>query len=186
MSRRFMALAAVLACASAAAAQGRIKEYGRAIVQYSSPEVKAVASYGYAQQNHDSAWLLIEFAVLAKERIAVHRNEFSLLTPDERRVPLATQQQFLEDHQVITRLLQNASVWRQPLTPYFTARVQPTIAFFRRPGGLVQDSAVTNLDEVATGDLFFKSPDGTAWKAGTYRLVLNHQQAKAELPIVLK
>ena len=186
MSRRLVASSLALVCASVlVSAQARVKEYGRAIVQYSGPEVKAVASYGYSQEHHDSAWLLIEFAVVAKERIAVHRNEFTLLTPDERRVPLATQQQFLDDHQVLTPLLQNALIWRRPLDSYFTTRPQLTIRFFSKPGGLVQDTAVTNQDEVAAGDLFFKSPDG-AWKAGTYRLVLNHQQAKAELPIVLK
>jgi hypothetical protein len=61
----------------------------------------------------------------------------------------------------------------------------PTIRFFARPGSIVHDSAVSNLDEVATGDLFFTSPDGR-WASGTYRLLLSHPQAPAELPIELE
>ena len=41
------------------------------------------------------------------------------------------------------------------------------------------------ISNVATGDLLFKSPDGK-WPAGTYNLVLNHDKARAELPITLQ
>ena len=186
--RRLTALAltaAVLITSGALSAQGRIKQQGRAIVEYRSPEVTAVAAYEYSQRNHGGTWLLIEFGVQASKRIAIHRDEFSLVTPDERAVRLATQEQFLEDHQELTKLLQNAKIWRRPLHSYFRTPPQYTIRFFTTPGSVVHNSAATNLDEVAAGDLFFKSATGR-WEAGTYRLVLNHQQAKAELPITLE
>jgi hypothetical protein len=187
MPRRFLAVVLVTAAsASALSAQGRIKQHGRAIVQYTSNEVSAVASYEYAQRNHDTAWLLIEFAVQATQRIAIHRSQLTLLGPDERAYPIATQPQFLEDQQTLTRLFQNARIWRRPLDPYFASRpVVRTIRFFSAPGAVIHDSVATNLDEVAAGDLFFKSPDGK-WNPGTYRLVLNHEKAKAELPITLQ
>jgi hypothetical protein len=167
-------------------AQGRVSQQGRAIVEFRSPDVNAVAAYEYSQRNHAGQWILIEFAVQAAKRIAIHRNELSLHGPVEGRVvPLATQEQFLEDSQELNKLLQNAVVTRRPLASYFTIPPKPTIVFFSAPGRIVHDSAVTNIDEVATGDLFFKAPDGR-WPAGGYRLVLNHEQAKAELPIELK
>jgi hypothetical protein len=52
------------------------------------------------------------------------------------------------------------------------------------PGKNVHDSFVTNPDEVASGDLFFKSAGG-GWASGGYRLVMSHPDAKAELPIEL-
>jgi hypothetical protein len=188
MARRLltMTLIGVVGASTAMSAIGRIKQHGRAIVEYHSEDVVAVASYLYSQRTHDGAWLLVEFAVQATPRIAVNRNELTLLGPGERTYPLATQPQFLEDSQVLTPLLQNAAIWRRPLSDYFSSRpAVRTIHFFAAPGGgVIQDSAVTNLDEVATGDLFFKSPDGK-WSAGDYRLVLNHAKVKAELPIVL-
>jgi hypothetical protein len=128
--------------------------------------------------------LLIEFAVLAKERIEIHRNQISLLTPDERRIPLASQREFLDAQSELNQLLQNATVSRRTLGLYFVIPLQPTIQFFSFPGRIVHDTFITNQDEAAVGDLFFKSPDGR-WASGEYRLRLNHKQARAELPITL-
>ena len=165
-------------------AQARITQQGRATVQYSSPAVKAVAAYEYSRRNLSGPWLLIELAVQAKERIAIERNQISLLTPDEKKIPLATQEQFLDDQDQLRQLLQNATVTRQPLDVYFTSDLQPTIQFFSFPGRIVHDSFATNLDEVAAGDLLFKSP-GRGWAPGTYRLIISHPDARVELPIEL-
>ncbi len=179
-------LVAAVGASAAISAQGRIKQHGRAIVEYRSDEVAAIASYEYSQRNHDGAWLLIELAVQATERIAIHRNQLTLIGPDERTYPIATQPQFLEDQRTLTRLMQNASMWRRPLDGYFATRpTVQSIRFFSTSGGIISDSAVSNLDEVAMGDLLFKSPDAK-WSAGTYRLVLKHEDAKAELPITLQ
>jgi hypothetical protein len=162
----------------------RVKQLGRAIVEYRSPDVKAVAAYEYSRRNHDGEWLLVEMAVQASGRIAIERTQINLLTSDERTIPVATQQEFLDGHQMINGLLQNATVWRRPLDPYFNVRPQPTIRFFSNPGRSVQNSFVTNPDHAASGDLFFKSAGG-GWPSGLYRLMVNHPDAKAELPIEL-
>jgi len=173
-----------LLCAGEFASAQRVTQQGRAIVEYFSPQVKAVAAYEYSRRTHSGPWLPIELAVQAKPRIAIERSQITLRTPDERNVPLATQQQYLDDRETIAPLLQNATVWRRPLTPYFTSRLQPTISFFSNPGRIVHDSFVSNPDEVASGDLFFRSPDNQ-WVAGSYRLIVEHPDAKAELPIEL-
>jgi hypothetical protein len=161
-----------------------VKQLGHAIVEFRSPDVKAVAAYEYSRRNHGGEWLLIEFAAQAQKRIAIERAEIHLLTSDERRIPLASQQEFLDGHDMLNGLLQNATVWRRSMTSYFAVRPQQTIRFFSYPGRNVHDSFVTNLDETAAGDLFFRSTGG-GWPPGLYRLVVSHQDAKAELPIVL-
>lgn len=178
-------LIAVLASV-AASAQGRIKTYGRSTVEYRSKEVAAVASYEYSQRNHAGAWLLIEFAVQSTPRIAVNRRQLALIRPDEQVVGVATQPQFLDDQPTLSVLLQSATIYRRELHGFFAAPApQRTITFFSRPGGTVSDSFVTNLDEVATGNLLFKAPDGL-WPTGDYRLVLRHDKVTAELPITLE
>ena len=162
----------------------RVKQLGHAIVEFRSPDVKAVAAYEYSRRTHSGEWLLIELAVQATKRIAIERNQINLLTADERLIPLGKQQDFLEGHEMLNSLLQNASIWRRPLSSYFTVRLQPTIRFFSYPGRSVSDSFVTNQDEVASGDLFFNS-NGGGWAAGEYRLVVSHPDARAELPIEL-
>jgi hypothetical protein len=185
MNRLTMALICVgLLGASESASAQRVKQRGRAIVEYSSPQVKAVAAYEYSHRNHSGPWVLVELAVQARERIAIERAQISLRTPDERIVPLAAQQQFLEDHETINQLLQNATIWRRPLSPYFAVRPQPTIRFFSHPGRIVHNLFVSNLDQVASGDLFFKS-QGSGWPAGRYHLTISHPDAQADLPIEL-
>jgi len=182
-----LALGALLAGAVAVFAQGKVKQYGRATVEYRSDDVAVVANYDYSQKKHDGPWLLIEFAVQGRKGpIVIERTQLTLLTPGEQTVPVATQQLFLEDSELLTPLLQSASVFRRSLDDYFPSRpAQRTVNFFSRPGGIVHDSVMTHPDEVATGSLLFKAPNGT-WREGAYRLVLNHDNAKAELPITLQ
>ena len=190
--RRFtvLALLGVLWASGSALGQQQqpppqLRQLGRAMIEYRSRTINAVAAYEYSRVNHKGAWLLVELAVLARERIAIDRDQISLLTPKEEVIPVATQREFLADHQAINQLLQNATVSRRPLGLYFTARLYPTIQFFALPGRVVHDSFITNRDEVATGDVFFKSPTGT-WEAGTYILRINHPEAQAQLPLTLE
>jgi hypothetical protein len=172
-----------LLIASQLVAAQRVKQLGRSIVEFRSPDVKVVAAYEYSRRSHSGEWLLVELAVQATKRIAIERSQISVLTADERTIPLGKQEEFLDGHEMLSGLLQNASIWRRPLSPYFSTRLAPTIRFFSHPGKNVHNSFVTNPDEVAAGDLFFKS--GAGWASGAYRLVLNHPDAKAELPIEL-
>ena len=182
-----LALTVLLAGAIALSAQGKIKQYGRATVEYRSDDVAVVANYDYSQKQHDGPWLLIDVAVQARKGpIVIERNELTLRTADEQTIPLATQQLFLQDSEALTPLLQSATIFRRSLDDYFPSRpAHRTVNFFSRPGGLVHDSVMTHPDEVATGSLLFKSPKGN-WPEGSYRLVLNHDKAKAELPIMLQ
>ena len=110
----------------------RVNQLGHAIVEFRSADVKAVAAYEYSRRNHSGEWLLVELAIQSKDRIAIERDQISLLTPGERMIPLASQQEFLDGHLMLNGLLQNASVWRRPLDSYFNVRPQPTI----RSGGI--------------------------------------------------
>jgi len=187
MFRRSTALVlSVIAGTMVLAAQGRVKQYGRATVEYRSDDVSVVANYDYAQKNHAGPWLLIDVAVQGRRPIVIQRTELKLRTTDERIIPLATQQLFLEDAAKLTPLFQNATIFRRSLDDYFPSRPsQRTVNFFAPPGGLVMDSVMTHVDEVAAGSLLFKAADGK-WPEGTYRLVLDHEKAKADLPITLQ
>jgi len=182
-----LALVAMLGATIAVSAQGKVKQYGRATVEYRSDEVAAVANYDYSQKNHQGPWLLVGFAVQGRKGpIVIRREDLTLRAPDERTIPMATQQMYLQDSTLLTPLMQNASIWARALDDYFPSRpAQRTVNFFTRPGGIVHDSVMTHPDEVATGDLLFKAPDGK-WLEGTYRLVLNNDKARAELPITLQ
>ena len=164
------------------------KPNGRATVEYRDEKVQAVAIYDYSQRNHDGAWLLVQIGVALRERGAVTRESFSVVMPDGRAVPLATQEQFLADSAQITKLRQNARMFEQPVLNYFPKSADGEyLRWFALPGeGTVRHPAIVPSEHgVVIGDLYFKSPT-LRWDDGTYRLVFNDEKGRAELPIRLE
>ena len=166
----------------------RTKSYGRATVQYRDDRVQAVAIYDYAQNHHDGPWLLVQMGVALTDRGPVKRDQFSIVMPGGRTVPLATQQQFLADAPRITQLRQNAGIFERPLLNYFPkSATGEAIRWFALPGeGTVREPAIVPSEHgVVLGDLYFKSPT-LRWEKGTHRLVFANEKARAELPIRLE
>jgi len=164
------------------------KPNDRATVVYKDEKVLAVAIYDYSQRNHDGAWLLVQIGVALSERGAVKRDSFSVMMPDGRVVPLATQEQFLADSPQITKLRQNAKIFERPVLPYFPKSADGEfIRWFALPGeGTVRNPAVIPSEHgVVIGDLYFKSTT-LRWDSGTYRLVFDNEKGHAELPIRLE
>jgi hypothetical protein len=164
------------------------KPNGRATVEYKDDKVQAVAIYDYSQRNHDGAWLLVQIGVALRERGALKRDSFSLVMPDGRAVPLAMQEQFLEDAAEIVKLRQNASIFKRPVLIYFPKSADgESLRWFALPGeGTVRDTAIVPSEHgVVLGDLYFKSPT-RRWDDGTYRLVFDDEKGHAELPIRLE
>ena len=166
----------------------RTKSYGRATIQYEDDRVKAVAIYDYSQRNHNQPWLLLQFGVAIHERAVIGRESFHLVTPGGRSVPLATQQQFLDDAARIHQFRQNASNFYRAIDSYFPkSAIRDAMRWVALPGeGLVREPVVIPEEQgVAIGDLYFKSPT-LRWESGTHRLVFEHEKGHAELPIRLE
>jgi hypothetical protein len=164
------------------------KPNGRATVEYKDEKVQAVAIYDYSQRNHDVAWLLVQIGVALSDRGAVKRDSFTVVMPGGRVVPLATQEQFLADSQVITKLRQNARIFQREVIGFFPKSADGEfIRWFALPGeGTVRNPAIIPSEHgVVIGDLYFKSPT-LRWDAGTYRLVFDNDKGHAELPIRLE
>lgn len=166
----------------------RTKSMGRATTEYRDDRVHAVVVYDYSQRNHEGAWLLVQAGVAVQQRTTVKRENFSIVMPDGRQVPLATQEQFLADSAAITRLRQNASIFRREVKTYFPAsRRTDILRFVALPGdGLARElSFLIEEQAVAIGDLYFKSPT-LRWESGTYRFIFDHEKGRAEIPIRLE
>ena len=166
----------------------RTKSNGRATVEYKDEKVQAVAIYDYSQRNHDTAWILVQIGVALSERGEVRRDSFSVTMAGGRSVSLATQEQFLADSQVITKLRQNAKIFQRDVLTYFPKSADGEfIRWFALPGeGTVRNPAIVPSEHgVVIGELYFKSPS-LRWEAGTHRLVFDNTKGHAELPIRLE
>lgn len=188
---------AVLVASAALAAQSRpaddnafpnTKSIGRATIEFRDDRVHMVSVYDYSQNNHDGPWILLQAGVAVKERTTVKRENFQIVMPGGRMVPLATQEQFLADSARITQVRQNARIFRRPNETYFPqSRQTDALRFFALPGDPTVRTLAFLLEEqaVAFGDLYFRSPT-LRWDDGTYRLVFDHEKGRAELPIRLE
>jgi hypothetical protein len=169
----------------------RTRWYGRATVQYEDERVKAVAVYDYSQWNHESRWLLVQVGVAMRERGLVRRSNLRIIAPGGREIPLASQEEFLADGASLRQFRQNAGIFQRDLgdlKSYFPLSAQgEVLRFFALPGdGIVSEEFVIGATQaVVIGNLYFRSPTGS-WADGTYRLVFDHEQGRAELPIRLE
>jgi hypothetical protein len=166
----------------------RTKFLGRATVQYTDERVRAVAIYDYSQRNHEQAWLLVQFGFALNEPAVVRRESIYLITPGGANVPLATQQQFLAAATAqILQLRLNVGIFRRHIESYFPATGGVNgMQWVALPGERVRDPLIIPIRyDIATGDLHFKSPM-MRWEAGTHRLVFDHENGHAELPIRLE
>jgi len=162
-------------------------KYGRATYEYRHQGLAVVVNYDYSQTHHDGPWLLIDVALGSTDRFVLHRNDFTLVTPGGETIPLATQQQGEADAERINLLIQNARIYRRNIDSYFSQRDRhEPIRFFSLPfTRSISDEAIVDNDRVATGPLLIRTT-ADKWPAGTYRLVLDNEKAKAELPIILE
>jgi hypothetical protein len=198
MKRPVLILVAVLLTGIAAtAAQTKewsfpsTRSYGRATTQYRNQGVQVVINYDYSQRNHNTKWLLIDLAIASRQRFVMHKDHIKLLTPKGgRELGVAPQEAIIADSAGVTKLLQNAKVNRQSLLMYFSQRgggPVETIRFQTFPigGGTVSPEVTVDDDHVSDGAILFVTPEGR-WDAGTYRLEITNEVAKAALPIKLE
>jgi hypothetical protein len=197
MNRALIASLIALATCSLAA-QKEQKEWsfphtranGRATPEYNHNDLHVVVNYDYAQRSHRTKWLLLDLALASKRPFILHRKDVTLLTPDGRNLPVAPQQELLEDSATLTLVLQNASISRRDLTSYFSQRAggvpNEEIRFQAFPiGRTASDEVTVTSDHVTGGQLFFRTPQGR-WDAGTYRLEVNTDAGVAAVPIKLE
>ena len=194
MNRLLIASLVTLATCSLAAQKEwsfpNTRANGRATPEYDRDGLHVVVNYDYAQRNHKAKWLLLDLAIASKQSFILHRKDITLLTPDGRQLPVAPQEELLEDSPGITLVLQNARISRRDILSYFNQRSggvpNEEIRFQGFPPGRTVSSEVTvDRDHVTVGQLFFRTPRGS-WEAGTYRLEVNTDAGVAALPIKLE
>jgi hypothetical protein len=194
MNRMLIAALTTLATCSLAAQTEwsfpHTRANGRATPEYNHNELHVVVNYDYAQLNHKTKWLLLDLAVASKLSFIPTRKDLSLLTPDGRQMPVARQEELLEDSAGLNSVLQNARIFRRDLRSYFVQRgggvPDEQIRFQSFPlGKTVSDQATVDRDHITAGQLLFKTPRGS-WDAGTYRLEVRSDAGLAAVPIKLE
>ena len=161
------------------------KQCGSATVEYSHDGLKAVINYNYSQTKHEGPWLIVDLAASSRRSFVLRPQHVFLVTPDGRIVALAERRDVLADW--MNTGSRNAVAVRDDLRNYFRGETEEILPFFitRSLKVMPYDEAIVDNNHMTQGPLYFRSPEGR-WPAGTYRFTIDHEAAKAALPVTLK
>ncbi len=150
--------------------------------------MQVVVGYRHAQAHLDQKWILLDIGltVWSGKPVEVFREDVWLVMPDGKRLPMPSQRRMAEGIPDLRRMLNEAKVQRDPLNGYFPGAVrEERLGFFAVPGEeIVFDKVAVNSRTLASGDVYFESPNAT-WEPGIYTLVIENRDVHVRLPLTL-
>lgn len=179
-----------LAAPGAADVEGgkNVTRLGKTVMRWRDDSVQVVVGYRHAQAHLDRKWILLDtgLTVWRGKPVEVFREDVWLVMPDGRRLPMPSQRRMAEGIPDLRRMLNEAKVQRDPLNGYFPGAMhEERLGFFAVPGeDIVFDKVAVNSRTLASGDVFFESPNA-AWEPGIYTLVIENRDVHVRLPLTL-
>ncbi len=179
-----------------------IREHGRATVEYAGRSLHVVASYDYAQANHDSEWLVLQMGVRTDRAQWLRPKDLAIRTPTGETVEAPTQAEARRSKTLRPAMHAAGAFGAEALDQLFgcipvnelstsglagyvdRGAACEEVALWRLYGGTTRSHVAINDRRTARLFVFFRSPDG--WSAGDYTLVLRGRDDTAELPIRLR
>ena len=163
-----------------------VDQMGQFIMMQKGPELETVIAYRFAAQNLDQGWLILEAALTSpfSDMTEVKRADIWVMTPEGKKIPLATQREFNEAYSELRPMIHKADVARDPMNYFPPSRKPCRLGFFVEPGGGVAfDTVTVNYRRGCMGKLFFRIPGGV--KAGRWKFGIDLPNSKIEIPFDL-
>lgn len=165
-----------------------VTRLGKTVMRWRDDSVQIVVGYRHAQAHLDRKWILLDIGltVWSGKPVEIYREDVWLVMPDGRRLPMPSQRRMAEGIPDLRRMLNEAKVQRDPLNGYFPGAVrEERLGFFAIPGeDIVFDKVAVNSRTLASGDVYFESPNAT-WAPGIYTLVVENRDVHVRLPLTL-
>lgn len=198
---KMLTLFAALLLTALPAAADDVREHGRATVEYSGGSLHVVASYDYAQVNHDSKWIVLQMGVRTARAQWLRPKDLAIRTPTGETIYAPTQREVNRARTLRPEVHATGAFGAEALDRLFgciPVNELSTSGFagYQNRGAACEAVRLWSLyrgptrnhvaiNRLRTGRLFvfFRSPDG--WRAGDYTLVLRGKDDTAELPIRL-
>ena len=194
---------ALLLTVSTTAASDDVREYGNATVGYSGKSLHVIATYDYAQVNHDGEWLVFQIGVKTDKAQWLRTRDLEMHTPDGHVIDAPTQREVSRNVDSLYPAVQSISAFgTETMTQMFGCIpvVELSTEGLRHYQWMRGGCEDVNLwviyrsqttDHIAINDrrlarmfVFFQSPEG--WPAGEYTFVLRGKDDTARLPVRLR
>ncbi|MDX2435863.1 MAG: hypothetical protein QNL88_02325 [Acidobacteriota bacterium] len=163
-----------------------VTQVGRTQVRTIGADLEGIVSYKYADSSLGDEWMIIDVALTGErnESIEVKLSDVSVLTPDGRRIPLPTQQEFIDAYPQLQSTLRRAAVASQPLEATRGGKRACDLNFLRIPGtGSTRDAIWINQRELCVGMLAFPVDGGI--QPGRWKLIIELEESSLEIPFDL-
>lgn len=153
-------------------------------------EAFVVLGFVTANDSAGKRWMLLEIAATSQPGrfITLEREDFTLVTPDEQKIPMASQPVFQEAFGETLQLNSKANVQSQPLN-YLPRRANHLcrLGFFadmnKRGRRIAFDEAYLNPTTACVGRVYFEIPDGI--QHGQHVLLVELSESTLEVPFTI-
>jgi len=184
-------LLACLACASSPG-PGTIEPGTRQVtswaVVHEGPEVVAALGFFQANRSIGDEWLVVAVELTASSgsgRAVVKRNDIAAVTPDGRRLPLVSQEEFRENYGAV-RIAVDRALRSLPILGRYDRSEFPCERWFLADpfGGFAYDEVPINTFQLCSGPLVFRVSGGI--QPGRWRLIIELEESRVDIPFELE
>jgi hypothetical protein len=144
--------------------------------------------YSHASRSLGDEWLIVAVELTASSRrgaTVVNHSDISAITPDGRRLPLISQEEFRSNFGSFRVALERALRSLPILGRYDSAQMPCERWFLADPfGGFAYDEVPVNTFQLCSGPLVFKVPGGV--QPGRWRLIIELEESRVDIPFELE
>ena len=161
-----------------------VRELGRHGALAEGPELTVALGFRQAARSLGDEWLILAVELTAAPRggvVTVNRSDILAITPDGRRLALASQEEFRASYGEVRISVDRALDFLPVLARYDESRMPCDRWFLVDPfSGFAVDELGVNTFQVCSGPLAFRVAGGV--QPGRWRLVIELPESRVDIP----
>jgi hypothetical protein len=164
-----------------------VERPGARLVRQRRAVAEIVLDYSYAANHAGADWLVLNVALAGSQNnaVSIRRESISVVLPDGRTLPLATQQEFAAGHASLTPKLRAASVASAPAHEYLRGQLADCGWYQAESGApLVVNELHIRSGTACQGFLAFQVPDSVT--RGNWQLVVDLPGGRLAVPFEIE
>ena len=174
----------VVACSTTVDVAPGVRQRGEGVFIYQGPEVEAIVRTHQAERDLAQEWLVLALQIRATSGVgivSIERSAISVRTPDGRRLPLISQDDFRTHYGEFYVSVRRALLATPPEAPWDRSLRRCDSWFLVPPTtGFATDEVFLDSFEYCFGPLVFRVSGGI--QPGRWRLVIDLEESRVDVP----
>jgi hypothetical protein len=165
----------------------QIDQPGKTISRYRGLELDVLVDYKYAANSLGEPWLILNVAATGTQskNVEIRADKVSVTTPDGRRVPLPSYDDFIKAYPELQSASRRAALASDPVDFAYAGRRNCDLGFQPLPGTQAARTAqFVNMRTVCQSLLFFQIQGGV--QPGNWELNIELTETSVEVPFTIE